>query len=81
AIDPLVTGCISDSTRGDIPDLEGTLYDIVYYMSKVSLDRITEFETTQRHLEAGQLMASEDRAGLTDRIRRLGLENLKVRAF
>nr|GEX93570.1 hypothetical protein [Tanacetum cinerariifolium] len=31
-----------------------------------------EFETAQRQLEAGQLMASEERAGLTDRIRRLG---------
>nr|GEU77166.1 hypothetical protein [Tanacetum cinerariifolium] len=29
-----------------------------------------EFETTQRYLEVGQLMASGDRAGLTDRIRR-----------
>ncbi|GJT47925.1 hypothetical protein Tco_0974082 [Tanacetum coccineum] len=45
AIDPLVTGDISESTRGDVPDLEGTLYDIVHYMSEVPLDRITEFET------------------------------------
>ncbi|GJU13304.1 hypothetical protein Tco_1135700 [Tanacetum coccineum] len=76
-VDPLVTGGISESTRGDVPDLEGTLYDIVHYMSEVPLDRITEFETAQRQLEAGQLMASGERAGLTDRIRRLGLENLK----
>ncbi|GJU91551.1 hypothetical protein Tco_1303974 [Tanacetum coccineum] len=80
-VDPLVTGGISESTRGDVPDLEGTLYDIVHYMSEVPLDRITEFETAQRQLEAGQLMASGERAGLTDRIRRLGLENLKVRAL
>nr|GFC95572.1 hypothetical protein [Tanacetum cinerariifolium] len=32
--DPLVTGSISGSTRGDAPDLEGTLYDIVHYMSQ-----------------------------------------------
>ncbi|GJR97785.1 putative reverse transcriptase domain-containing protein [Tanacetum coccineum] len=43
------------------PDLEGTLYDIVHYMSEVSLDRITEFETAQRQLEAGQLTASRER--------------------
>ncbi|GJS48696.1 hypothetical protein Tco_0598817, partial [Tanacetum coccineum] len=80
-VDPLVTGGISESTRGDVPDLEGTLYDIVHYMSEVPLDRITEFETAQRQLEAGQLMASGERAGLADRIRRLGRENLRVRAL
>ncbi|GJY45623.1 hypothetical protein Tco_0434686 [Tanacetum coccineum] len=45
AVGPLVTGGISESTRGDAPDLEGTLYDIVHYMLEVPLDRITEFET------------------------------------
>ncbi|GJT50754.1 reverse transcriptase domain-containing protein [Tanacetum coccineum] len=40
-----------------------------------------EFETAQRQLETGQSMASEERAGLTDRIRRLGRENLRVRAL
>ncbi|GKC66905.1 hypothetical protein Tco_1099503, partial [Tanacetum coccineum] len=60
-VDPLVTGGIFESTRGDVPDLEDTLYDIVHYMS--------------------ELMASEERAGLADRIRRLGQENLKVRAL
>nr|GEU72175.1 hypothetical protein [Tanacetum cinerariifolium] len=33
-IDPLVTGGISESTKGDAPDLEGTLYDIAHYMSE-----------------------------------------------
>ncbi|GJV30075.1 hypothetical protein Tco_1386523, partial [Tanacetum coccineum] len=47
----------------------------------VPLDRITEFETAQRQLEAGQLVASEDRAGLADRVRSLGRENLRVRAL
>nr|GEW76827.1 reverse transcriptase domain-containing protein [Tanacetum cinerariifolium] len=41
------------------------------------------FESTRGDVpdleEAGQLMASGERAGLTDKIRRLGLENLKVR--
>nr|GEV91105.1 reverse transcriptase domain-containing protein [Tanacetum cinerariifolium] len=51
-IDPLVTGGISESIIGDVPDLEDTLYDIVHYMSKVPLDMIIEFETDQRQLEA-----------------------------
>ncbi|GKA79096.1 hypothetical protein Tco_0785692, partial [Tanacetum coccineum] len=34
-------------------------------------------EKEERQLEAGQLMASRERAGLTDRIRRLGRENLR----
>nr|GFB51627.1 hypothetical protein [Tanacetum cinerariifolium] len=80
-VDLLVTGGISKPTGGDAPDLEGTLYDIAHYMSKVTLDRITEFETTQRQLEAGQLVASEERAGLADRVRSLGWENLRVRAL
>ncbi|GJZ87440.1 putative reverse transcriptase domain-containing protein, partial [Tanacetum coccineum] len=33
-IDPLVTGGIFESTRGDVPDLKDTLYDIVHYMSE-----------------------------------------------
>nr|GEV17389.1 retrotransposon protein, putative, Ty3-gypsy subclass [Tanacetum cinerariifolium] len=33
-IDPLVTGGISESTRGDAPNLKDTLYDIVHYMSE-----------------------------------------------
>ncbi|GJX18926.1 putative reverse transcriptase domain-containing protein, partial [Tanacetum coccineum] len=64
-VDLLVTGGISDSTRGDAPDLQGTLYDIVHYMSEVPLDRITVFETAQRQLEVGQLMASGERVSLT----------------
>ncbi|GJY06441.1 putative reverse transcriptase domain-containing protein [Tanacetum coccineum] len=49
AVDPLVTCGISESTGGDVPNLEGTLYDIAHYMSEVPLDRIIEFETTQRY--------------------------------
>ncbi|GJY86758.1 putative reverse transcriptase domain-containing protein [Tanacetum coccineum] len=54
-IDPLVTCGISESIGGDVPDLEGTLYDIAHYMSEVPLGRITEFETAQRQLESGYL--------------------------
>nr|GEX43916.1 hypothetical protein [Tanacetum cinerariifolium] len=53
AVDPLVTRGISESTKGDVPYLEGTLYDIAHYMLKLPLYRITEFETAQRQLEAG----------------------------
>ncbi|GJW58613.1 hypothetical protein Tco_0105344 [Tanacetum coccineum] len=80
-VDPLVTGGISEPTGGDAPDLEGTLYDISHYMSEVPLDRITEFKTAQRQLEAGQLVASRERAGLADRVRSIGRENLRVRAL
>ncbi|GJS68979.1 putative reverse transcriptase domain-containing protein [Tanacetum coccineum] len=48
AVDPLVINDSSESSRGGIPDLEDTIYDIVYYMSKVRIDRITKIETTQR---------------------------------
>ncbi|GKE35219.1 hypothetical protein Tco_1454541 [Tanacetum coccineum] len=81
AVDPLAAGDISEPTGGDAPDLEGTLYDISHYMSEVPLDRITEFETAQRQLEAGQLEASRERVGLADRVRSLGRENLRVRAL
>ncbi|GJT65790.1 hypothetical protein Tco_1017270 [Tanacetum coccineum] len=80
-VNPLVTGGISEPNRGDDPDLEGTLYDIAYYMSEVPLDRITKFETAQRQLVAGQLVASRERSSLADRVRSLGRENLRVRAL
>ncbi|GKE18084.1 hypothetical protein Tco_1425661, partial [Tanacetum coccineum] len=76
AVDPLVNGGIFKPTRGDAPDLEGSLYDIAHYKSEVPLDRITEFETAQRQLEA-----SGERVGLADRVRSLGRENLRVRAL
>ncbi|GJS29208.1 hypothetical protein Tco_0489828 [Tanacetum coccineum] len=60
AVDPLAAGDIFEPTGGDAPDLEGTLYDMSHYMSEVPLDRITEFETAQRQLEAGQLVASRE---------------------
>ncbi|GJY99086.1 putative reverse transcriptase domain-containing protein [Tanacetum coccineum] len=47
-VDPLVIGDSSESSRGGIPNLEDTIYDIVHYMLGVRIDRITEIETTQR---------------------------------
>ncbi|GJW46854.1 hypothetical protein Tco_0078500 [Tanacetum coccineum] len=81
AVDPLAIGDSSESFRGGIPDLEDTIYEMVHYMSEVRIDRITEIETAQRQLEAGQLIASGERAGLSERIGSLRLENLKVRAM
>ncbi|GKA23813.1 hypothetical protein Tco_0709846 [Tanacetum coccineum] len=34
AVDPLAIGDSFESSRGDIPDLEDTIYDIVHYMSE-----------------------------------------------
>ncbi|GJY55787.1 hypothetical protein Tco_0454902 [Tanacetum coccineum] len=80
-VDPLVIGDSSESSRGGIPDLEDTIYDIVHYMSEVHIDRITEIETTQRQLETSQMVASGERASLVERIGSLRLEYLKVRAM
>ncbi|GJZ44482.1 reverse transcriptase domain-containing protein [Tanacetum coccineum] len=72
-VDPLAIGDSSKSSRGGIPDLEDTIYDIVHYMLEVRIDRITEIETTQRLLETSQLVASRERASLVERIRSLRL--------
>ncbi|GJZ43482.1 hypothetical protein Tco_0590737 [Tanacetum coccineum] len=69
AVDPLVIGDSSESSRGGIPDLEDTIYDIVHYMSEVRIDRITKIETTQRQLETSQMVASGERASLVRRDR------------
>nr|GEZ07106.1 hypothetical protein [Tanacetum cinerariifolium] len=45
---------------------------------EIALQRIEDIETTQRQLEVGQLIASRERAGLSDRTRSLERENLKV---
>ncbi|GJY08534.1 hypothetical protein Tco_0375588 [Tanacetum coccineum] len=77
-VDLLVIGDSSESSRGGIPNLEDTIYDIVHYMSEVRIDRITEIETTQRQLETSQMVASGERASLVERIGSLRLEYLKV---
>ncbi|GKC89663.1 reverse transcriptase domain-containing protein, partial [Tanacetum coccineum] len=78
AVNPLVTGCISESTGGDVTDLEGTLYDIARYMFEVPLDRITEFEISQRYLRHYMALSQEefcqirrDRDDARRRLRRL----------
>nr|GEZ22069.1 hypothetical protein [Tanacetum cinerariifolium] len=57
------------------------LQDIYDHVIEIPLQRIENIETTQRQLEAGQLITSGERAGLSDRTRSLEWENLKVRAL
>ncbi|GJX19045.1 hypothetical protein Tco_0221722, partial [Tanacetum coccineum] len=47
-VDPLAIGDSSESSKGGIPDLEDTIYDIVHYMSEVRIDWITKIETTHK---------------------------------
>ncbi|GJS11466.1 reverse transcriptase domain-containing protein [Tanacetum coccineum] len=74
-------GVATSDIREDDEEFEAEASARVHYMSEVPIDRITEFETAQRQLEASQLVASEERAGLADRVRSLGRENLRVRAL
>ncbi|GJY13833.1 hypothetical protein Tco_0383142, partial [Tanacetum coccineum] len=74
-VDPLAIGDSSESSRGGIPNLEDTIFDLVHYMSEVYIDRITMIETTQRQLEASQLVASGERASLVERIGSLRLKD------
>ncbi|GJS57620.1 zinc finger, CCHC-type containing protein [Tanacetum coccineum] len=72
----------AEASAGDTMEITiDPLVTSAHYMSEVPLDRITKFKTAQRQFEAGQLMASGEKAGLTDRTRRLGWENLRVRAL
>ncbi|GJS19415.1 hypothetical protein Tco_0448047 [Tanacetum coccineum] len=66
----------------DIPiDLDDAVRDFYHHMSEVRIDRIVGIKTVQRRLEADQLMARGERAGMIERIESLRLENLKVRAM
>nr|GEZ30131.1 hypothetical protein [Tanacetum cinerariifolium] len=64
----------------DIPvDLDGAIRNFYHHMSEVRVDRIVRIETTQRQLEADQMIASGVRAGMAESIRSLRSENLKIR--
>ncbi|GKB58011.1 hypothetical protein Tco_0914197 [Tanacetum coccineum] len=61
--------------------LNDAVREFYHYMSKVCIDRIVGIETVQRWLEADQLIAMGERAGMIERIESLRLENFKVRAI
>nr|GEU38228.1 reverse transcriptase domain-containing protein [Tanacetum cinerariifolium] len=66
----------------DMPvDLDDAIHDFYHHMSEVCVDRIVRIETTQRQLEADQMIASGERAGMAESIRSLRSEDLKVRAL
>ncbi|GJT20409.1 putative reverse transcriptase domain-containing protein [Tanacetum coccineum] len=51
AIDPLAIGDSSKSSRGGIPDLEDTIYDIVHYMSEEEFHQVRrDSDDTRRRL-------------------------------
>ncbi|GJS08864.1 putative reverse transcriptase domain-containing protein [Tanacetum coccineum] len=66
----------------DMPfDLDDAVRDFYHHMSEVRIDRIVRIETVQRRLEADQLIARGERAGMIKRIESLRFENLKVRVM
>ncbi|GKA42149.1 hypothetical protein Tco_0734809 [Tanacetum coccineum] len=66
----------------DIPiDLDDAVRDFYHHMSEVRIDGIVGAESVQRRLEADQLIARGERAGMIERIESLRLENLKVHAM
>ncbi|GJY52234.1 hypothetical protein Tco_0443081 [Tanacetum coccineum] len=66
----------------DMPiDLDDVVHGFYHHMFEVRIDRIVWIETVQRQLEADQLIARGERAGMIERIDSLRLENLKVRAM
>nr|GFB98701.1 hypothetical protein [Tanacetum cinerariifolium] len=81
AVDPLATGGISESTRGDAPDLEGTLYDIAHYMSEENIRVRTllcierdHVDSVRRHMALSQkefCQIHKDRDNTRRRLRRL----------
>ncbi|GJY39788.1 putative reverse transcriptase domain-containing protein [Tanacetum coccineum] len=58
-------------------DLDDAMNDFYHHMSEVRIDRIVRIETVQRRLEADQLIARGERAGMIKGIKSLRLENIK----
>nr|GFC01541.1 hypothetical protein [Tanacetum cinerariifolium] len=50
-VDPLVIGDSSESSRGGIPDLEDTIYDIVHYMSERFRDSYSPEDSEEEQME------------------------------
>nr|GEX10191.1 hypothetical protein [Tanacetum cinerariifolium] len=64
----------------DMPiDLNDAICDFYHHMFEVRVDRIVGIETTQSQLEAHQMIASRERAGMAENVKSLRLENLKIR--
>nr|GEV42823.1 retrotransposon protein, putative, Ty3-gypsy subclass [Tanacetum cinerariifolium] len=64
-----------------LEQVEEGLQNIHDHFIEIPLQRIEDIETAQRQLEAGQLIASGERAGFSDSTRSLERKNLKVRAL
>nr|GEV95681.1 hypothetical protein [Tanacetum cinerariifolium] len=69
------------SVEDILVDLDGAIRDFYHHMSEVRVYRIIRIETTQRQLEADQMIASGARAGMAKSIRSLRSKNLKVCAL
>nr|GFA88114.1 hypothetical protein [Tanacetum cinerariifolium] len=69
------------SVEDMLVDLDDAIRDFYHHMSEVRVDRIVRIETTQRQLEADQMIASGERASMAKSIRSLRSENLKVHAL
>nr|GEU76455.1 putative reverse transcriptase domain-containing protein [Tanacetum cinerariifolium] len=59
-------------------DLDDAVCDFYHHMSEVHIDKIVEIETVQRRLEVDQLIASGERARMTERIGSLGSNTLRT---
>nr|GEW06533.1 reverse transcriptase domain-containing protein [Tanacetum cinerariifolium] len=60
-----------------LEQVEEGLQDIYDHVIEIPLQRIEDIETAQRQLEAGQLIASEERVGLSDKTRSLEREEFR----
>nr|GEZ85657.1 hypothetical protein [Tanacetum cinerariifolium] len=70
-------GMLMSNAVDRLDQVEESLQDIYDHVIEIPLQRIKDIETAQKQLEAGQLIASRERASLSDRIRSLEWKNLK----
>nr|GEW77423.1 hypothetical protein [Tanacetum cinerariifolium] len=68
-------GTLMPDAMERLEQVEEGLKDIYDHVIEIPLQRIEDIETSQRQLEAGQLIASGERAGLSDKTRSLEREN------
>nr|GEU33580.1 reverse transcriptase domain-containing protein [Tanacetum cinerariifolium] len=77
----ILDGMLMPDAIERLEQVEEGLQNIHDHVIDIPLQRIEDIKITQRQLEAGQLIASGERAGLSDRTRSLERENLKVQAL